>query len=404
MISIDDSNEDPKTSEAANELMNVYDSCRELNADFSAGRRMSSICSDDDEYKSSLPPHPENWPQRPLLLRPTPGAGMKIRGVRYSSSKTYLASYEEGQSLPINNGLETKGRCLVIDFESDLFIGTALLRLKNARRLDCDRNDGDGSNKDPKSTYYFHMKKRTFQTVIRGRFKRRVPMSECVTGQMFTRPAGVLPPRLIVKAAVLLMSHLAPQLQSRLEGECPRFLSPLCSTAQTAYIIKKKNQTTDADEDLEDEMQEPHPSAQSSFIQLLPQTNTKNHPMSLDSDIKARIKRRKKLFDKLHSSGSVEPSFCTQSEYCFEFFQHLILFDKFTLDFPKPVGQHSLKKMLNGQPLQILALHQERKKSEIRKIVNEELARLWSFDIWHESVYEDAIDNDIDIANSADSQ
>lgn len=388
---------DAKTKLTADELMKVYDSGRELNDEFSAGRRMSSICSDDDDCNSSLPPHPENWPQRPLLLRPTPRAGMNIRGVRYSSSKIYLPQYEEVQYLPINNGLEAKGKCLFIDFESDLFIGTACLRLKNARRSECNENAGDDSNNDHSSSNYFHNKKRTFQAIIRGRFKKRIPMSECVTGQMFTRPAGALPPRLIVKAAVLLMSHLAPQLQSRLEGECPRFLSPLCSTAQTAYIMKK-DQKLNADEDLEHELQEPHPSAPSSFIQSLPQSSMENHPILLDTDNKARIKKRKKAFDELYSNGSVEPSFCPQSEYCFEFFQHLILFDKFALDFPKPIGQHSLKKIVNGQPLKILALHQKQKE----KNKPEEMTRLWSFDIWHESLYEDAIN--IYATNAAASQ
>ena len=367
---------------------NYHRSCRHDN---NLQRFLSGImskCFGCSDYNSSLPPHPTDWPQRPLLLRPTPDAGMKILGVRYSSSKTYLPLYEEGQNLPINNGLEAKGRCLVIDFESELFIGTACLRLKNARRSECERNAV--SDKLP-STCYFHKRKRTFQATIRGRFKRRIPMSECVTGQMFTRTAGVLPPRLIVKAAVLLMSRLAPQLQSRLEGKSPRFLSPLCSTAQTAYV-KKKHRTNYADEDLEDEMQEPHPSAPSSFIQLLPQSSNDVHQMSLESDNKNRVKARKKAFNKLYSTGNKDPSFSSQSEYCFEFFQHLILFDKFALDFPKPVGQHSLKKILNGQPLQILALHQQVKKKE-KKIIDEELTRLWSFDIWHESLYEDAVAN-----------
>lgn len=392
MISIESSH-DAKTNaaDAADELMKVYDSYQDLNAEFSAGRRMSSICSDDDDYNSSLPPHPEAWPQRPLLLRPTPGAGVTIRGVRYSTSNKYLPSYAESQNLPINNGLEAKGRCLVIDFESDLFIGTACLRLKNARKPDCDGNAGDGSSSDLPSPDYFHKKKRTFQVVISGRFKRRIPMSECVTGQMFTRPAGVLPPRIVVKAAVILMSRLAPQLQSRLEGDCPRLLSPLCSTAQTAQM--KSNQTTDADEDLESELQEPHPSAPSSLIQSLPKSKMVNRSTLLDSDNKARIKNRKKVFDELHSNGSVEPSFCPQSEYCFEFYQHLILFDKFALDFPKPVGQRSLKKMLNGQPLRILAMHQEQKQTKTKEMNNEKMTTLWSFDIWHETLYKDARSN-----------
>ncbi len=377
--SFDDGNNDTDTSSsAADEFMKIYDSCQKLHADVTSGRRRSSIIS-IDEYNSYLPPHPSDWKQRPLLLRPSPGAGMKIRGVRFSSSKTYIKSYEE--NLPINNGMEARGRCLVIDFESDLFIGTACLRLKNAPTSTSEYLCDDD---------YFRDRKRTFQAVIRGRFKKRIPVSECMTGQLFNRPAGVLPPRVMIKAAVLLISRLAPQLQSRLEGDCPRFLSPLCSAAQTVFMSKNRR-TVDTDEDLEIDLQEPLPSDPSSFIKMLPQASIGKRALSHDADVKTRIKERKRAFDKLYSSGDKEPSFCTESEYCFEFFQHLIIFDKYALDFPKPIGQHSLKRILNGQPLKILALHQEFNANRTGAVVDECMTRLWSFDIFHESLYDDAI-------------
>lgn len=376
--SFDDGNNDTDTSSsAADELMKIYDSCQKLHPDVTSGRRRSSIIS-VDEYNSYLPPHPSDWKQRPLLLRPSPGAGMKIRGVRYSSSKTYINSYTE-ENLPINNGMEARGRCLVIDFESDLFIGTACLRLKNAPASTSEYVSDDD---------YFRDRKRTFQAVIRGKFKKRIPVSECMTGQLFNRPAGVLPPRVMIKAAVLLISRLAPQLQSRLEGDCPRFLSPLCSAAQTVFMSKSRR-ISDTDEDLENDLQEPLPSDPSSFIKMLPHASIGKRALS--PDVKTRIKERKRAFDKLYSSGDKEPSFCTESEYCFEFFQHLIIFDKYALDFPKPIGQHSLKRILNGQPLKILALHQERNANTTREVVDECMTRLWSFDIFHESLYDDAI-------------
>ena len=87
----DDDNTDNSSSAAADELIKIYDSCQKLHSDVTSGRRRASIIS-VDEYNSYLPPHPSDWKQRPLLLRPSPGAGMKIRGVRYSSSKTYVKS------------------------------------------------------------------------------------------------------------------------------------------------------------------------------------------------------------------------------------------------------------------------------------------------------------------------
>ena len=387
-----------KPEDSVANFLQVHDSCRRLSEeDLSSLKRLSSTCSVDDGHNSPLPLQAESWPQRPLLLRPTPGTGMKILGVRYSSSKTYLPSFEDGQILPINNGLEREGECLVIDFESDWFIGTICLRLKNSRGID--------SNTVDSPNYYFRNRKRTFQSIIRGRFKKRIPMSECVTGQMLSRMPGVVPPRLIVKAAILVVSRLAPQLQSSFESGCPRFLSPLCSTAQHIYTTKNKKTT---DEDLEGDLQEPHPSAQSSLIQSLRDSSASRQGSSLSlglhSGNTARIKNRKKIFNELYESGKMEPSFCTESEYCFEFFQHLIHFDKFTLDFPKPVGEHSLKKILNGQPLQILALHQKRRANTKDTDINEQFTRLWSFDIWHESIYQDAVKYEEKIANQLKTQ
>ena len=44
-------------------------------------------------YDMSHPPPPEKWPQRPILLCSSPESGMRIRGVRYSSSEIlYLAT------------------------------------------------------------------------------------------------------------------------------------------------------------------------------------------------------------------------------------------------------------------------------------------------------------------------
>ena len=51
----------------------------------------------------------------------------------------------------------------------------------------------------------------------------------------------------------------------------------------------------------------------------------------------------------------------------------------------------SLKRILNGQPLKILALHQEFNANATGAVVDECMTRLWSFDIFHESLYDDAI-------------
>ena len=407
--------EDDITS-SKNKLMDVYETCRRISISSDGGRRLSASYSNNvtidrlpitephsypckDTYTNVPPSPPEKWPQRPILLRPSPESGMKIRGIRYSSSYSYLSlpgtGYCGGCTLPINNGLEKAGKCLVIDFESKLFIGTAMLRIKNV--CDALNNQSDDTTEDSKANNYFDNRKRTFQGIVRGRFKvPNIPISECITGQIFNHPAGHLPPRIISKGAISIISHLAPQLQARLEGDCPRFLSPLASTAQT--VIKrhleeeeKCNNEPTADQSIEDDVCEPQPSDPSSLLQVLHQSNDKASLPSDSDNTTTRIKIRKKAYDKLFASRNKQPTFDTETEYTFQFFQHLLLFNDFALNFPKPVGKHPLHGMLNGQPLKFMAAHQIQDVGTKGKIIDEQISWLWSFDLWHESLYEDAL-------------
>ena len=132
--------------------------------------------------------------------------------------------------MPINNGTETIGESLVIDFESTYFIGTLLLRIKQAPV------PPSTTTTKQNTTSYFDGKKRKFQAVIQGKFKKSLPMSQCVTGQAFDRPAGRLPARWIVTAFIKFISTLAPQLEATIDGNKPRFLSPLVSTAHTVLV------------------------------------------------------------------------------------------------------------------------------------------------------------------------
>lgn len=385
------------------ELLKIYDACQSVPAE----RRRSSSSSKKNTWlavdgvhsypccsdsSSTIPPTPPaKWPQRPILLRPSPDSEMTIIGVRYSKSREYLplsTGYGEGCTLPVNNGFEKPGECLVIDFETQLFVGTLLLRVKNISpvSVDSSRTIHAPNNED----YYFSKKKRTFQATVKGRFKQPgIPMSECVTGQCFYRPAGDLPPRLLVKGAISVISLLAPQLQARFQGDCPRFLSPLMSTAQTVSVDPLTENLT-IGKDMEDDRYEPQASHQSSLIQTIIRSGAGESigllstPLDKTS-VSSRTKTRKKAFDKIFSHHIKTPTFDVDKEYTFEFFQHLISFDDFCLDFAKPVGKHSMRGMLNGQPLKFMAAHQTMDGDE------EAFKWLWCFDIWHESLYDDAL-------------
>ena len=308
---------------------------------------------------------------------------MIIRGVRYSSSTEHLEEFgsapgyssstehleEFGSargttvSMPMNFGNEEEGQCLVIDFTTNLFEGTALFRIKLERRGhdECEQNQ----------EYYFAGRKRTFQAVIKGRFVEPIPISECVTGQVFERPPAKLPPKFILHGAESLFKNLAPQLTIDLDGKRPKFLSPLASTAQTVICDDGKTGSMERD------MSEPDQSDPKSLHQHL----TKPCRPRKGTDIKARIKARKKAFDRNFARKDMEPKFDPSKEYTFEFFQHLIHFDDFSVDLGV-AGRHKLGGVLNSQPLKCMAARYHTDDVD-------QLDFLWAFDIWHESLCAD---------------
>lgn len=367
---------------------------------------------------------PEKWPQRPLMMRPSPESGMRIRGVRYSSEKEYVelpgTGYCLGCTLPVNNGTEKPGKCFVIDFETDLFIGTAMMRIKNLVHPFAKTKGKYAPEEREGGKSYFDGKKRTFQAIVRGRFKvPDVPMSECVTGQTFRRAAGPgMPSRWVTKGAISIISRLAPQLQARVDGDRPRFMSPFVSTAQSVVVHRVGEDITNAedaaqasekicsscnaadkekirdyflyggaDETIEDGIHEPNPSDRSSILQDMKNSGGAEAAgvvFPADStSITRRTKNRKKAFDKLYGHRTKIPTFDMDAEYTFEFFQHLIVFEEFALDFGRPIGRHPLSGMLNGQPLKFMAAHQVGGDGGSE----EEMRWLWCFDLWHEGLY-----------------
>lgn len=117
------------------------------------------------------------------MIRPSPNSSTVIKGIRLSNDPCFrhYEGLSNGQFLPINCGKEVSGGCLVVDFESTHFEGSLLVRIKGAKTHKGFKYQTDS---------YFDGKKRTFSAVVRGKFKNRLSMSHCFTGQMFDRPTG----------------------------------------------------------------------------------------------------------------------------------------------------------------------------------------------------------------------
>jgi Protein of unknown function (DUF1769) len=358
-----------------------------------------------------VPSPPINWPQAPIMLRPTPNSQMKIRGIRYANSTTYqyFPGICAGCILPINSGYEMPGQSLVIDFESPLFVGSFLMRVKGARSIGLSMETTEKQNipvaasepatntataNKPVKPGYFDGKKRQFQVIVKGRFKQEnIPMSDCVTGQAFDRPAGKLPARFMVNAFVKFISTLAPQLEVELDGNRPRFLSPLVSTAHT--VISKDfpvittgpnlKTTPYAGENMEDDVEEPLINDSTSVMIVLP-TSMKVCLGEHQRTVVQRRSARKKAFNRLAANKISEPTFDMGKEYTFEFYQHLLLLtepDDFKIDMGHNI-QIGLARSLNGQPIKILAARKSRFPHDSCSGIDQVL---WSFDLWHEALY-----------------
>ena len=223
-------------------------------------------------------------------------------------------------------------------------------------------------------------------------------MNECVTGQIFDRPAGKLPAGVIVNSFIRFVSILAPQLEVTLEGDRPRFLTPLVATAQTVcakpYIsaspgaVEPQSETEDklvnfaiyaGSSDMEDDVVEPCPTDPTSLLQV---ATASGKDKKIDT-VTARMKYRKKVFNQGAASKATTPKFDLNKEYTFEFYQHLLIFDDDTdlmVDMGRTLGKHGLARALNGQPLRFVAAHRD-------PSATDGLAALWSFEIWHSALY-----------------
>lgn len=355
-----------------------------------------------------LPDHPSTWPQRPLMVRPTVTSQTKIKGIRRANREEYLdpVGFSKSASciIPINDGREAEGESIVVDFESTYFVGTLLLRIKQAPAASlAEKDKHESRNHESVQRDYFANKKRKFQAVIKGHFKTPLSMSRCVTGQLFERPAGPLPAQWVVKNLIRLFSILAPQLDASLDKNKPRFLSPLVATAQTVLSEEDENDSSDTPEDQKSTRPSSSSKERARYLDIDVGTNLLEphslEPTSVlstlgtDSDLDITIpdttllsatKRalaRKKIFNSLSAKGSSEPQFDPNRTYTFEFYQHLLDFgDELALDMGAIGGTYPLAQAMDGQPLKIMAAY---KSGE----TGEDIEPLWSFDLFHESLY-----------------
>lgn len=370
------------------------------------GDRSPNFCTCSGRRQQLPHLHPSQWPQAPLLLRPKPTGSTRVLGIRKEGTTSCL--WEPGQItpwwevlqnewdsqspdrpqdgsntktepestphyceycviLPINNGCEAEGESLVVDFETPLFEGTLLFRIRGS----------SGTTKEPyqDTKGYFAGKIIRYQTVLRGRFKTPLVFSNLQTGTRLGRPCGRLPPKWIMWTAMKVIHFFAPQLQTQMENITrPYVLSPLGSAPRTIIVEDKMVDTHNSSGDnMSKELTEPVDSAHS----ILGRDNPVVNPLD-------RARARKRQLDQWFMAKSKTPSAQMDKIYTFEFLQHLFDYHSFSIELGSSVHV-GVKDILYGQPLQLMAEY-HRDGQEIDDPDN----NLWAFEIWNECLWKDA--------------
>lgn len=186
-------------------------------------------------------------------------------------------------------------------------------------------------------------------------------------GFRLQRQFGKLPSKWVLKSTLKVVSFFAPQLDIKLEGlDKPYSITPLGSAPQCIVI-----DDPDATNSLDGKTEEPA-EAHRSLLGV---------PLKAETSLQ-RAKMRKKAFDKLYVQKSSEIVTDPTKIYTFEFLQHMLNFQDFTIEMGSVLGSLELEHMLNGQPLQILAEHVPTR------------GCLWSFDVWNECLWAKAKEHD----------
>lgn len=275
---------------------------------------------------NELPP-PSEWPKRPVFLC------VNTAVVGKSFKVPCLEGNMDGP-LPVG---------IPVEFESDLFKGSVLIRIRNVESDDKDEKTGGNA--------YFDNRRRLWQIIVQGRFKEEIPVADLVNGTEFFRPFTHMPPAVIsYPVEKLLLAFSGYGCINQIFTKTPRIMSCIGSFARTIRADKPGCEPKLKNIDIKEDC--------SAFGGVF----SKKKQVS-------RSKRSKYLSMKKNNCN-----FDTDTVYTFEYYDHLLDFatgdiDLFGLARIKHANLH------DGQPTNGTA----------RTIDGR---YLWSFQIWHEDLLE----------------
>lgn len=156
-----------------------------------------------DQQQPSLP-SVDSWTHRPIFLKTAPGMEDSLSATTNSPGGGY----------PIG---------VPFEFESEFFKGKTMFRLR-----------GLEASKDPQGNFdYFKGRKRFFQMVVQGRFKKEMNVSDIMFGMEYSKPLLKKPPKLMMRPIQALLKRTCPGIELDLISQTPKVLSTFAGGVQT---------------------------------------------------------------------------------------------------------------------------------------------------------------------------
>ncbi|CAJ1959629.1 unnamed protein product [Cylindrotheca closterium] len=297
---------------------------------------------------------PSEWPHRPAYFCAHPDVHTK--------------DYEAGAPLPLGD---------FIEFETDLFVGKMICRMKPLPPTTSPPDDSSGhtrpadnSNKSEESSSssssssheshkeYFHGKKRHYQFVVQGHFRKSIPLSDIAMGDFYEKPFLGIPKGAIMRMYQRFMETISPGLIMDMTSDNPKILAAFGS-AQTMRV---------------DLIGEEPDLTQKSILNDL-QDNTKllfgEKPPKKGIETSSSKRRSYLSKPKNASKYSTNP----EHVYTIELYDHTMCFGSY---YQHAMGTKvDMTKTMNAQPLAFAIFHKH------------DQAVICKFPVWHERLLEE---------------
>jgi len=272
-------------------------------------------------------PDVTNWPNRPIYYQSGRNTTTTAQcnnnslsgGAAAQDSDGISSSSSSSSSLPLGKP---------IDFETDLFKGKILLRVRNI---------------DPKTvpkshTEYFEGRKRLMNHVVQGQFKQSgLKMSDVWIGDVYEKPYVM--PNFVARFVIPFFQRLSPGLimdftASSSKNDNNKVIILMAGGSQTLSVNQPGSEPDITCRDLCED------------TALLLGGGESNSTTTAKPQLRRKLFRKKKIASKYEYDPNLV--------YTFNFYDDVIDFESCSVHMGK-LGTHSLEKSMNGNPFSLTA-------------------------------------------------